>query len=89
MKGIARPKSWLTHASQLPLSSRLALVAGGELEGPGLEGSGALQDELVAHRQYIDNGESAARPMGYTTRPGAGFVVHGTSMLSALLKLAC
>ena len=28
----------------------------------------------------IDNGESAARPTGYTTRPGAGFVVHGTSM---------
>ena len=27
------------------------LVAGGELEGPGPEGSGALQDELVAHRQ--------------------------------------
>ena len=32
----------------------------------------------------IDNGESAARPTGYNTRPGAGFVVHGTSMWPTL-----
>ena len=31
----------------------------------------------------IDNGESAARPTGYTTRPGAGFVVHGTLDVAA------
>ena len=68
-------------AARFPQTRATRLVAGGELEGPGPEGSGALQDELVAHRQRRER--RSADGIHHTPRRRlrrAHGVVHGTSM---------